>query len=76
MGSVFYVIAIMGCSDGAVQCSQQRIEPIRYASAAQCRAAMPAALIRATDLDYPTLSASCRQIGTSMANQPGKGRKS
>ena len=76
MGSVFYVIAIMGCSDGAVQCAPQRIEPIRYASAAQCREAMPAALIRATDLDFPTLSASCRQIGLSMASQPGKARRS
>lgn len=76
MGSVFYVIAIMGCGDGRVQCTQQRIEPVRYASAAQCRAAMPAALIRATDLDFPTLTAACRQIGVSMANQPGKNRRS
>jgi len=76
MGSVFYVIAIMGCSDGGVQCSQQRVEPIRYASAAQCRAELPAALMRATDLDYPTLSAACRQIGVSMAVQPGQVRKS
>lgn len=75
MGSVFYVIAIMGCNDGQAQCAQQRIEPIRYANAAQCRAAMPAALIRNTDLDFPTLTAACRQIGTSMASQPGKNRK-
>ena len=71
MGPVFYVIAIMGCSDGAVQCSQQRIEPIRYASAA-----LPAALLRATDLDFPTFTGACRQIGVSMASQPGKNRKS
>jgi len=67
MGSVFYVIAIMGCGDGQTQCAQQRIEPVRYFSAAQCRAAMPAALIRNTDLDYPTITAACRQIGQSMA---------
>ena len=68
MGSVFYVIAIMGCGDGQAQCAQQRIEPIRYYSAAQCRAAMPAALMRNTDLDYPTITAACRQVGQSMAN--------
>lgn len=75
MGSVFYVIAIMGCGDGQTQCAQQRLEPVRYASAAQCRAAMPAALIRNTDLDFPTLTARCRQIGVSMADQPGKDRR-
>ena len=75
MGPVFYVIAIMGCSDGGAQCAQQRIEPARYASAAQCLAGMPAALIRNTDLDFPTLKAACRQVGTSMADQPGKNRK-
>jgi hypothetical protein len=68
MGSVFYVIAIMGCGDGQAQCAQQRIEPVRYYSAAQCRAAMPAALMRNTDLDYPTITAACRQVGQSMAN--------
>lgn len=72
MGSIFYVIAIMGCGDGQTQCAQQRIEPVRYYSAAQCRAAMPAALIRNTDLDYPTITAACRQIGQSMANNVGK----
>lgn len=70
MGSIFYVIAIMGCGDGQAQCAQQRIEPVRYQSAAQCRAAMPAALIRNTDLDFPTLTAACRQVGQVMAEVP------
>jgi hypothetical protein len=72
MGSVFYVIAIMGCGDGQTQCAQQRIEPVRYYSAAQCRAAMPAALIRNTDIDYPTVTAACRQVGQSMAGTAAK----
>ena len=63
MGSVFYIIAIMGCGDGQTQCAQQRIEPARYHSAAQCRAAMPGALIRSTDIDFPTITAACRQVG-------------
>lgn len=75
MGSVFYVIAIMGCGDGQTQCAQQRIEPVRYYSAAQCQAAMPAALIRNTDIDYPTVTASCRQVGQSMAYSVGKAGK-
>ena len=75
MGSVFYVIAIMGCGDGQVQCAQQRIEPARYQSAAQCRAAMPAALLRNTDLDFPTITAACRQIGDSMAQRAVANRR-
>ena len=69
MGSVFYVIAIMGCGDGQMQCAQQRIEPVRYHNAAQCRAAMPAALQRNTDIDAPTITAACRQVGTSIADK-------
>ena len=76
MDSVFYVIAIMGCGDGQMQCAQARIEPARYTSAAQCRAAMPAALLRNTDIDFPTLTAACRQVGQSMADRAGKDRRS
>lgn len=75
MGSIFYVIAIMGCGDGQMQCAQQRVEPARYATAAQCRAAMPAVLARNTDLDYPTLSAACRQVGQSMAQRDMHGAR-
>ena len=75
MGSVFYVIAIMGCGDGQAQCSQQRIETARYQNAAQCQAAMPAALMRNTDIDFPTITAACRQIGNSMADRPGRDRR-
>ncbi len=67
MGSVFYGIAIMGCGVGSTQCAEARIVPTRYYSAAQCQAATPATLMRNTDLDFPTLTASCRQVGRSMA---------
>lgn len=69
MGSVFYVIAIMGCTDARTQCAQQRVEPIRYESAAQCRAAMVGALARNSDVDYPMITASCRQVGRIVAEQ-------
>jgi hypothetical protein len=75
MGSVFYVIAILGCGDGQSQCAQQRIDTAHYASAAQCQAAMPAVLARNNDLDFPTIAASCRQVGQSMADAPGKDRR-
>lgn len=66
MTPVFYVLAIMGCGDGQAGCQEQRVEPAHYATAAQCRAAMPIALQRHTDLDYPVVSAACRASGPVM----------
>jgi hypothetical protein len=63
MEPVFFVMAILGCSDDGGACSQQRTEPARYTSAAQCQAAMPAALLRNTDIDYPVVTAACQQHG-------------
>lgn len=60
MDPVFYVIAILGCGDGNVQCAQARVEPVRYESAAACQQAMPTALMRNTDLSYPVISAACQ----------------
>lgn len=66
MGGVFYVLAIMGCGDGQADCREVRAEPVRFATAAQCRAAMPLALRRHTDIDYPVVSAACRADGPVM----------
>lgn len=63
MEPVFYLMAILGCGDEGAQCSQQRVEPVRYQTAAQCQAAMPAALRRNTDIDYPVITAACQQHG-------------
>ena len=71
MGAVFYVIAIMGCGDGSAQCDQARVEPAQYATMAQCRAAMPGALARNTDMDYPAITAACRPIGQKIAGFAG-----
>ena len=68
MHPIFYVIAIMGCSDGGQACRQQRVEPIRYETPAACQAAMPAALERNTDLDYPTIQVACRASGQIIAD--------
>ncbi len=60
MEPVFFVMAILGCGDAGAQCTEARIDPVRYQTVQQCRAALPAALARNTDLAYPVISASCR----------------
>ena len=73
MNPIFYVIAIMGCADGGQACQQQRVEPIRYVTPAACQAAMPDALARNTDLDYPTIQAACRASGPAFATEQVRG---
>jgi len=63
MEPMFYVMAIMGCGDSASNCAQARVEPVHYTTIRQCQAAMPAALIRNSDIDYPVVSAACRSVG-------------
>lgn len=63
MEPVFFVMAILGCGDGNAGCQEARIDRARYATAAQCRAAMPVALARHTDLSFPVIAASCRANG-------------
>ena len=63
MEPVFFVLAIMGCGDGNSACSEQRVEPARYETVQQCRAALPAALVRNTDIDYPVIAGACRASG-------------
>ncbi len=63
MEPIFYVLAILGCGDGSAACSEARVEPVRYQTVAQCRAALPQALARNTDLAYPTIAADCRASG-------------
>ena len=69
MEPVFFVMAIMGCADGASGCTEARVEPAHYATVQQCRAAMPAALMRSTDVDYPVVTAACQRIGLQMADR-------
>ena len=66
MEPLFFVMAIMGCSDGNANCAEARVERAHYATYAQCQAAMPAALMRNTDVDYPVVSAACRSNGASL----------
>jgi len=63
MEPLYFVMAIMGCGDGSMNCAEARVEPVHYTSIQQCQAAMPAALIRNSDIDYPVVSAACRSLG-------------
>lgn len=60
MGLGYFVIAILGCADGGKTCTPVTILDTHYSSEAECVAATGAALIRNSDLDFPTLVASCR----------------
>lgn len=73
MHPLFYVIAIMGCSDGGQACQQQRVEPVHYVTPAACQAAIPAALERNTDIDYPTIEVACRASGMQIAREATRG---
>ena len=69
MEPVFFVMAIMGCADDGMACRQERLEPVRYESAAQCQAAISGVLQRSTDLDYPVVAASCMRDGRAFAER-------
>jgi hypothetical protein len=60
MGPVYYVIAILGCGDGSIQCAPVATVPTHYTSQASCAAATQDALLANSDLDFPTLVAQCR----------------
>lgn len=68
MEPMLYVLAIMGCGDDSAACQQARLEPARYTSIAACQAAMPAALRRSTDLEFPVITAACRRQGEQMVD--------
>jgi hypothetical protein len=74
MDPLFYVIAIMGCGDLGNTCQEARVEPVRYESAAKCQAAMGDALLRNSDLSYPTIGAACQtnRERTARLNQSGR----
>jgi hypothetical protein len=56
MEPLFYVMAIMGCGDGNVNCTEARVIP-----------ALPDQLAQNTDVPYPMIGANCRASGQMMA---------
>ena len=62
MGPGYYIIAILGCSDGAVDCTPVMTVPTRYQSEAACTAAAPEALVANSNFDFPSLLAQCESV--------------
>lgn len=60
MGPGYFVIAILGCADGGVSCTQVATLQTRYSSSEQCVAATAPALEANNDFDFPMLVARCR----------------
>ena len=60
MGPFVYVMALMGCGDGAYQCTEARVIETRYESIGACQQAAQSQLIANGDLDYPEIMTSCR----------------
>lgn len=72
----YFVIAILGCADGGKACTPVTVLDTHYSTEAKCTAATGAALIRNSDLDFPTLVASCRAANSKAADaQQPRGEK-
>ena len=74
MGAFVYVMAIMGCGDGAYQCTEARVVETRYETLASCQQAAQAQLIANGDLEFPELMASCRSVTNRFAMNDAKAR--
>ena len=68
----YFIIAIFGCADGSTACTPVATVPTHYASQAACSAATGDALLANSDLDFPSLSAECRQVapGSAATDEP------
>ena len=62
MGPAYFVIAIMGCGDGAVDCRTVAAPAAHYVTEQACMAARGDALMANADLDFPTLVAECQPV--------------
>lgn len=71
MGPGYFIIAIMGCSDGATACTPVMTVPTRYESESACTAATTAALVANSNFDFPSLLAQCRPAGRPAAADLG-----
>lgn len=70
MGPAYFVIAIMGCSDGAVDCQTVATPAAHYSTEQACLAARNDALVANSDLDFPTLLAQCQAVAPRAAAKP------
>ncbi len=63
MGPAVYVMAILGCGEGADICEPVSLAPVRYESQEACNAATASMIERHTDILYPVVVAECRAAG-------------
>ena len=75
MGTIGYVIAILGCADGGASCQTVATLAPRYENAAQCADARDGALEANSDLDFPMLVAQCQKSGARPASATVEQRK-
>jgi hypothetical protein len=61
MAAAYFLIAILGCADGSVDCTPVMTVPTRYESEAACSSAAPGALLEHNNFDFPSLVAECRR---------------
>lgn len=76
MEPIFYVMAILGCGDGSVDCTEARVVPARYETMAQCRADLANRIAANTDVPFPVIGADCRRSGMQVAKtgrKPARG---
>ena len=77
MAAGYFLIAILGCADGSVQCTPVMTVPTRYESQQACEAATSAALMANSNFDFPSLVAECRPgLRQSADKNPPKPRPS
>jgi hypothetical protein len=60
MGPGYFILAILGCGDGAAMCEQVAREETIYRSEAACLAGSEDVLIRESSRPYPLLMAECQ----------------
>ncbi len=70
MGPSLFVLAVMGCGDGAADCRQIARDERVFESAAACENATGGALADASDAPYPLLIAQCREASDVLAAAP------
>lgn len=63
MEPILFVMAILGCGESDAPCREVRVDRARYRSEASCMAATEAALMRSSDLAFPTIVARCQPAG-------------
>lgn len=62
MGPGYFIISILGCSDGTTACTPVMTVPTRYESESACTVAAPGALVANSNFDFPSLLAQCTAV--------------